>query len=109
METHSAKLLRIFISENDLYHGKPLFEWIVRQARDHQMAGVTVLRGLEGFGYHHHMHTAKVLRLASNLPIVIELVDTDKKIGAFVKLLDDVIEEGLITTENVEARFYRKQ
>jgi len=108
MEKCIAKLLRIFISENDRYHGKPLFEWILRQAREYKMAGVTVLRGLEGFGADSHLHTAKVLRLASDLPIVIELVDVKEKIQTFMPVLENVIEEGLITIENVEARFYGK-
>ncbi|MBN2105380.1 DUF190 domain-containing protein [bacterium] len=108
MEKCIAKLMRVFISENDRHQGKPLFEWIIRQAQKHGMAGVTVLRGLEGFGADSHLHTAKVLRLASDLPIVIEIVDMKEKIQTFVDVLENVIEEGLITIENVEARFYRK-
>ena len=77
-----GKLLRIFIGESDKYEGHPLHEWIVRRAREHGLAGATVLRGLEGFGAHSRLHTAKVLRLSTDLPIVIEIVDTEEKIGS---------------------------
>ncbi len=69
-------LIRIFIGENDQHEGMPLYEWIVREAREQGLAGATVLRGLEGFGAHSRLHTAKVLRLSSDLPIVVEIVDT---------------------------------
>ena len=107
MKMEQATLLRIFISENDHVHGKPLFEWIVQKARENHLAGATVHRGLEGFGADSHLHTAKVLRLASDLPIIIEIIDTKEKISAFAVLLDDIIQEGLLTLEDVEARFYR--
>jgi len=100
-------LLRIFIGENDRHEGMPLFEWIVREARRHELAGATVLRGLEGFGAHSRLHTAKVLRLSVDLPIVIEIVDTREKIEAFVPIIDGAIDEGLATLEKVEVRFYR--
>lgn len=100
-------LLRIFIGENDRHEGMPLFEWIVREARRNGLAGATVLRGLEGFGAHSRLHTAKVLRLSVDLPIVIEIVDTREKIEAFVPVIDDAIDEGMATLEKVEIRFYR--
>ncbi|MBN1783101.1 DUF190 domain-containing protein [bacterium] len=103
-----AKLLRIFISENDKMDGKPLFEWIVQKAREKKMAGATVLRGMEGFGAHSHLHTNKVLRLASDLPIVIEIVDTETAIDTFITLIDPVLSEGLVTVENVNARFHKE-
>ena len=102
-----GKLLRIFIGENDKHQGKPLYEWIVRTAREHGLAGATVLRGHEGFGANSRLHTAKILRLSSDLPIVIEIVDTDDRIEAFLPLVDDVVEDGLATVEKVEVRFYR--
>ncbi len=102
-----GKLLRIFIGESDKYKGQPLYEWIVLKARDRGMAGATVLRGLEGFGAHSRLHTAKILRLSSDLPIVIEIVDTENKIESFLPLIDDAIGEGLATVERVEVRFYR--
>ena len=102
-----GKLLRIFIGENDKYEGQPLYEWIVQKARERGLAGATVLRGLEGFGAHSRMHTAKILRLSNDLPIVIEIVDAEDKIEAFLPLIDDAVGEGLATVEKVEVRFYR--
>jgi PII-like signaling protein len=102
-----GKLLRIFIGENDRHEGQPLYEWIVRKAREHGLAGATVLRGLEGFGAHSRLHTAKILRLSSDLPIVVEIVDTEEKIESFLPLIDDAVGEGLATVERVEVRFYR--
>lgn len=102
-----GKLLRIFVGESDRHQGLPLYEWIVRKARERGLAGATVLRGLEGFGAHSRLHTAKILRLSSDLPIVIEIVDTEEKIQAFLPSIDDAIGEGLATLEKVEVRFYR--
>jgi PII-like signaling protein len=104
-----GKLLRIFIGENDRHQGVALYEWIVCKAREHGLAGATVLRGLEGFGAHSRLHTAKVLRLSNDLPIVIEIVDTDDKIEAFLPAIDDAIGDGLATLEKVEVRFYRSR
>jgi PII-like signaling protein len=100
-------LLRIFVGESDKHQGSPLYEWIVRKAREQGLAGATVLRGLEGFGAHSRLHTAKILRLATDLPIVIEIVDTEDNIQAFLPAIDDAIGEGLATLEKVEVRFYR--
>ncbi|MBI5090970.1 MAG: DUF190 domain-containing protein [Candidatus Hydrogenedentes bacterium] len=100
-------LLRIFIGESDKHDGIPLYEWIVRQARERGLAGTTVLRGIEGFGAHSRVHTAKILRLSLDLPIIIEIVDTKAKIEAFLPVIDGVIDEGLATLEKVEIRFYR--
>jgi len=102
-----GKLLRIFIGENDKYNRMPLFEWIVRKSREEGLAGATVLRGLEGFGAHSRLHTAKILRLSSDLPIVIEIIDTEEKIEAFLPLIDNAISDGLATVEKVDVRFYR--
>lgn len=102
-----GQLLRIFIGESDKYEGKPLFEWIVEQARANGLAGATVLRGLEGFGAHSRIHTAKILRLSEDLPIVVEIVDTSDKIEAFLPLIDGAIKEGLATLEKVQIRLYR--
>lgn len=103
----NGQLLRIFIGESDKYEGLPLFKWIVRRARQEGLAGATVLRGLEGFGAHSRMHTAKILRLSQDLPIVVEIVDTEEKIDRFVPVIDDAIVEGLATLEKVRIRFYR--
>ncbi len=102
-----GKLLRIFVGENDKHEGSTLYEWIVRKAREEGLAGATVLRGLEGFGAHSRLHTAKILRLSSELPIVVEIVDTEEKIEAFLPLIDNAIVEGLATVEKVEVRLYR--
>lgn len=100
-------LLRIFIGESDRHEGMPLYEWLVRRAREHGLAGATVLRGLEGFGAHSRLHTAKVLRLSSDLPIIVEIVDTIQKIEAFLPVIDGAVVEGLATLERVDIRFYR--
>jgi PII-like signaling protein len=100
-------LLRIFVGESDRHEGKPLYEWLVLQAREAGLAGATVLRGIEGFGAHSRLHTAKILRLSEDLPIVIEIVDSAEKIEAFLPLVDGAITEGLATIERVRVRFYR--
>lgn len=102
-------LLRIFVGESDRHEKQPLHEWIVRRAREHGLAGATVLRGIEGFGAASRVHTARILRLSSDLPIVIEIVDTREKIEAFLPVVDGAIEEGLATLERVEIRFYRRR
>ena len=102
-----GKLLRVFVGESSKHEGMPLYEWIVRRAREHGLAGATVLRGLEGFGANSRLHTAKILRLSSDLPIVIEIVDTEEKIEAFLPTVDAAIGEGMATIEKVEVRWYR--
>ena len=102
-----GKLLRIFVGEQDTHQGKPLYQWLVEEARSQGLAGATVLRGMEGYGAHSRLHTAKVLRLSIDLPVVIEIVDTEEKIEAFLPIVDDAIPEGLATVERVEIRFYR--
>ncbi len=102
-----GKLLRIFVGENDKHEGRPLHEWIVHKAREEGLAGATVLRGLEGFGAHSRLHTTKILRLSNDLPLVVEIVDTEEKIEAFLPLVDGAVAEGLATVEKVEVRFYR--
>jgi PII-like signaling protein len=107
MLPREGKLLRIFVGESDKHEGLPLYEWVVRRAREQGLAGATVLRGLEGFGAHSRLHTAKILRLSTDLPVVIEIVDTAEKIEAFLPAIDAAIAEGLATLEKVEVRFYR--
>lgn len=104
-----GQLLRIFISESDRHDGGSLHEWLVKEALERGLAGATVLRGLEGFGAHSRLHTAKVLRLSLDLPLVIEIIDTEEKIEAFMSIVDAVVSEGLATIENVEIRFYRSR
>ena len=100
-------LLRIFIGESDTWQGKPLYEVIVKQARKLHMAGATVVRGIMGFGADSRIHTAKVLRLSEDLPMVIEIVDEPQKIEEFIPFLDEVVKEGLITREKVNVIKYR--
>lgn len=102
-----GQLLRIFIGESDHYKGKPLYEWIVLKAREAGLAGATVIRGIEGFGAASRIHTAKILRLSEDLPLIIEIVDTAQKIEDFIPQIDMAITEGLATLENVNIRLYR--
>ncbi|MBN1975283.1 MAG: DUF190 domain-containing protein [Sedimentisphaerales bacterium] len=102
-----AELLRIFIGEADKYNGKPLYEAIVHLARERGLAGATVVRGLMGFGAHSRMHTAKILRLSEDLPIIIEIVDATEKIEALLPELDQMIKEGLVTIEKIRVLAYR--
>ncbi|MGC9455719.1 MAG: DUF190 domain-containing protein [Phycisphaerae bacterium] len=100
-------LLRIFIGESDRWDGKPLYEAIVLKARELHMAGATVLRGQMGFGAHSRMHTAKILRLSEDLPMVIEIVDAKDKIDELLPHIDEMVEEGLVTLERVRVIKYR--
>ena len=102
-----AELLRVFIGESDKHDGRPLFEAIVQAARARGMAGATVLRGLMGFGAHSRMHTAKILRLSEDLPLVVEIVDTPERIRDFLPELDEMMDEGLVTLEKIRVITYR--
>jgi PII-like signaling protein len=102
-----AEMLRIFIGESDKYHGRPLYEVIVEEARRRGMAGATVLRGTLGFGANSRIHTAKILRLSADLPMVVEIVDNPERIAAFLPDLDAMIGEGLVTLEPVRVIAYR--
>lgn len=102
-----AKLLRIFVGESDRYGGKPLYEAIVLEAKRQGLAGATVFKGFMGFGGHSRIHTAKVLQLSEDLPVMIEIVDTEEKVRAFLPILDGMMKEGLVTLEKVEVILYR--
>lgn len=102
-----GKLLRIFIGEQDKWHGQPLYEAIVHLARKQGLAGATCLKGFLGFGAKSHIHTAKILRLSEDLPIIVEIVDSEEKIQAFLPQLDPMIGDGLITLEKAEVLMYR--
>lgn len=101
-----AVLLRIFIGENDKSQGRPLYEAIVLRARELHLAGATVLRGPMGFGHSSRLHTAKILRLSEDLPLVIEIVDTEAKINAFLPELDQMMDSGLVTLEKARVIRY---
>jgi PII-like signaling protein len=101
-----AMLLRIFIGEDDKHAGRPLYEAVVLKAREVHLAGATILRGPMGFGHSSRLHTAKILRLSEDLPIVIEIVDSEEKIRAFLPLLDTMMASGLVTLEKVQVLRY---
>ncbi|HYJ87212.1 MAG TPA: DUF190 domain-containing protein [Pyrinomonadaceae bacterium] len=100
-------LLRVFIGESDKSGHRPLYEEIVLKAREAGLAGATVLRGVMGFGKNSILHTAKILRLSEDLPMVIEIVDSLEKVEAFVPTLDEMIKDGLITIEKVRVIQYK--
>ena len=104
---HDAVLLRIFIGESDRWHHQPLYEAIVLKARQMHLAGATVLRGPMGFGKSSRLHTAKILRLSFDLPMVIEIVDSEEKIQELLPVLDEMIHGGLLTMEKVKVIDYR--
>ena len=101
-----ATLVRIFIGENDRHEHQPLYEAIVLKAREQHLAGATVLRGPMGFGHSSRLHTAKILRLSEDLPIVVEIVDSKEKIEAFLPVLDAMMGSGLVTLERVQVLRY---
>ena len=102
-----AKLLRIFVGEASRHEGEPVYDLIVEEAKKRGLAGATVLRGTVGFGANSRLHTAKILRLSEDLPMVVEIVDEADKIDGFMPFLDEVLEEGLVTQEKVEVVHYR--
>src|SRR5215467_5894279 len=102
-----ATLLRIFLGESDRWQHQPLYEAIVLKARELHLAGATVLRGPMGFGKSSRLHTAKILRLSMDLPLVIEIVDSEEKLNAFLPVLDEMMKGGLVTLEKVKVIHYR--
>jgi len=102
-----GKLLRIFVGESDRWHGKPLYQAIVERVREEGLAGATVLRGIEGFGADSRLHTARILRLSEDLPVVIEIVDSAEQIERILPVLDEMVGEGIVTVERVEVIAYR--
>src|SRR5436305_8395033 len=103
----NGQLLRIFIGESDHWHGKPLYEALILKAREQGMAGATMLRGLMGYGATSRIHTAKLLRLSEDLPVVVEIVDSEEKISAFLPVIDEMVQEGLVTLEAIKVIQYR--
>ncbi len=102
-----ALLARIYIGESDTWHGKPLYEAIVHLLRDRGLAGATVIRGIEGFGAKHHLHTTRILSLTTDLPVLIEIVDQEDRLRAILPEIDAMVGDGLITLERVEVLAYR--
>jgi len=103
----NGKLLRIFIGESDRWHHQPLYEAIVLKARELGLAGATVLRGPMGFGAKSHLHTSKILRLSMDLPIIIEIIDSEENVNKMIPLLDEMVQDGLVTLEDVRVLKYR--
>jgi PII-like signaling protein len=102
-----GKLLRIFVGEDDQWHGRPLYEAIILEARKRGLAGATAWKGFAGFGANSRLHTAKVLRLSEDLPVVVEVVDAVDKIAAFLPAIEEMVAEGLVTVERAEVILYR--
>ena len=102
-----GKLLRIFIGEGDHYKGKPLYEAIVLKARELNLAGATVLKGVMGYGANSRLHTSKVLRMSEDMPLIIEIVDTEEKLESIMPFLEETVREGLITLEAAKVIIYR--
>jgi len=102
-----GKLLRIFIGEADKWEGKPLYEAIVLLAKKSGLAGATAIKGFMGFGCKSHMHSSNILRLSDDLPVVVEIVDSEEKINQFIPQLDIMVKEGLITLEKANVIMYR--
>jgi PII-like signaling protein len=103
----SGKLLRIFVGESDRHGAQPLYTAIVEAARKHGLSGATVFKGIEGFGGHSVVHAARVFDLSSDLPVLIEIVDTEERVRTFIPLLDEMVREGLVTLETVEIIHYK--
>jgi hypothetical protein len=106
--SEEGQLLRAFIGESDTWHGEPLYRAIVMKARELGLAGATVLHGTMGFGAHSRVHTSKLLDLSTDLPIVVEIVDSAEKIAAILPFLDETVGEGMITVESVRVLTYRQ-
>jgi PII-like signaling protein len=107
MLPEDGALLRVFIGEQDKHAGKPLYEWLVIQAKQDGLAGATVLRGIMGFGAASRIHTFKIERLSEDLPIIVELVDTREKLEAFFAKINPNIKDGMVTLEKAYVKFYR--
>lgn len=104
-----AMLLRVFVGESDRWNHQPLYEAIVMRARERHLAGATVLRGSMGFGAASRIHTAKILRLSTDLPLLIEIVDSEEKVNAFLPELEEMLGGGLVTLEKIKVIHYRHE
>jgi PII-like signaling protein len=106
-ELQEGCLLRIFIGESDKKDNMPLYEWLVQHAKKAKLLGATVLRGIEGFGSHSDIHTVKILQLSTNLPLIVEIIDTTEKIEEFLVIVDSAMNGGLVTLEKIKIKLYR--
>jgi PII-like signaling protein len=105
--SEEGQLLRIFIGESDKWEGKPLYEALIFKARETGLAGATMLRGLMGYGAASRVHTAKILRLSEDLPVIVEIVDSPERIASFLPTIDEMVQEGLVTLEKAQIILYR--
>jgi len=103
----NGQLLRIFIGESDKWEGQPLYEAIILKARELNIAGATMLRGMMGYGAASRLHTAKILRLSEDLPVIVEIVDSAEKIATLLPFIDEMVTEGLVTLEDIRVIQYR--
>ena len=109
-EDYNHRVLKIYINEKERYDGMPLHEWILKEAQKRDLLSVTVLRGIEGMDLHHRLHTIKLLNLSIDLPMIIEIFDERDKICNFSdNVLDNVIQEGIVTVERIKAKIYSKK
>lgn len=104
--TSSARRLRIYIGETDRWHGQPLYHAIVQKAKELDLAGATVFRGLEGYGANSRIHTARILDLSSDLPVMVEIVDSAEYIARLLPYLDEMVQEGMVTIDDIEVIKY---
>jgi hypothetical protein len=102
-----AKVLSIYIGEDDHYQHRPLYRVLVERLRENGLAGATVLRGIEGFGKRSRIHTASLLRMSEDLPILVQVIDEEDKIEAILPLIDEIIRDGLVTLEDVDVITYK--
>ncbi len=102
-----GRVLRVFVGETDKHQGVPLYEWILRRAKEMGLCGGTALRGIAGFGAHSQIHSSKILDISAHLPIIIEIIDSKEKIDQFLPVLDEAIKEGLATVEPADIRLFR--
>lgn len=107
--TGSAKRLRIYIGETDRWHGQPLYHAIVAKAKELDLAGASVFRGLEGYGANSRIHTARILDLSSDLPVLVEIVDSEEYIARLLPYLDQMVQEGMVTVDDVEVVKYGRK
>jgi PII-like signaling protein len=105
----TGQVLRVFVGETDKYQGVPVYEWLLKKAKEHGLAGGTAVRGIAGFGAHSQMHSSKILDISANLPIVIEIIDVPDKIEQFLPFVEEAIKEGLATIEPAQIRLFRKE
>lgn len=103
----NEKLLSIYLAEDEKYDGIPLFEWLVKEAKKNDLAGATILKGLEGYGAHREIHTSRILRLSEKLPIVIQIIDKEEKIEKFIPVIESVLVEGLVAVQDVDVRIFK--